>query len=60
MNDKHIKFKNGWSVFFCKCNGWYEVFIRDGRGDVHDNIRCDDYRNALAYRRAFISIAKNA
>jgi hypothetical protein len=28
-------------------------------GELHDKIRCDDYRNALDYLRAFKQIAKN-
>lgn len=58
MTDKVTILRNGWTVFFGKCNGWYEVLIRDARGEVHDNIRCDDYRNAQAYRRLFIARAK--
>jgi hypothetical protein len=58
MSDKVTILRNGWTVFFGKSNGWYEVLMRDARGEVHDNIRCDDYRNAQAYRRLFIARAK--
>lgn len=38
---------------------YYIVTVFNPAGSVHDRIRCDDYRDALAYRRSFIAIAKN-
>jgi hypothetical protein len=38
----------------------YTVLVRDARGELHDRIRCDDYRAALHYWLAFNAIAKGA
>lgn len=55
------EFKNGWTAFFSPLpNGWFETYIRDARGDLHDRIRCDTRRDAMDYYKAFQSIAKNA
>ena len=51
---------NGWSTMMEKANGWYMVNVRNARGDVHDKVRCDDYRMACEYWRAFNAIAKTA
>lgn len=54
-------FSNGWSVFFNRLpNGWYETYVRNARGDIHDKVRADDYRAAREYHRAFKAIAKAA
>lgn len=53
-------YSNGWSVYFERIGDWYHVLVRDARGDVHDKVRCDSYREASDYRRAFKAIAKNA
>lgn len=50
-------FPNGNSVHFDRANGWYHVNARRWNGELIDKIRCDDYRDALAYRRAFCAIA---
>lgn len=34
-----------------------QVYIR---GEMHDKIRCDDYRSALDYLKCFNQIAKRA
>ena len=38
--------------------GMWGVILRDPSGRLHDKVRCDDYRDALDYRRAFCAIAK--
>lgn len=40
-------------------SGMYLVQVYKGP-HLHDKIRCDDYRAALDYYRAFAAIAKNA
>jgi hypothetical protein len=40
-------------------SGMYKVTLYAPDDNVHDRVRCDDYRDALAYRRSFINIAKN-
>ena len=40
-------------------SGMYLVQLRIN-GEVSDKVRCDDYKMALEYRRAFCSIAKGA
>ena len=40
-------------------SGYHVVTLYDPSDNVHDRIRCDDYRDALGYRRSFIAIAKN-
>jgi len=43
-----------------KGNALYSVIVRNAHGDVHDKMRCDDYRDALDYYRSFKAIARNA
>ena len=52
--------RNGWSTTMDKANYLYTIILRDARGDVHDKMRCDDYRTACDYYRAFNAIAKTA
>lgn len=40
-------------------SGFYLVRVYKGT-ELHDSIRCDTYRTALDYYRAFCRIAKNA
>lgn len=40
-------------------SGMWLVQVYKG-SELHDKIRCDDYRSALEYFRAFSAIAKNA
>ena len=40
-------------------SGMYLVQLRNTTGDLVDKIRCDDYRMAMDYKRAFIAIAKH-
>jgi len=56
---KITSFKNGSDVITEKNGAWYSVILRNPSGEVHDKIRCDDYRMALEYVRAFKAIAKN-
>lgn len=39
--------------------GLFEVKLYSSGGGLIDKVRCDDYRMALEYRRAFNAIAKN-
>lgn len=60
MKPKAKAYRNGWSVTLDKAGAFYVAIVRNGRGDVHDKMRCDDYRDALDYWRAFNAIAKAA
>lgn len=40
-------------------SGYHMVTLYDPLGDIADRMRCDCYRDAQAYRRAFVAIAKN-
>ena len=60
MKTKCQTHRNGWSVILDKERIMYCVILRDARGEVHDKMRCDDYRNALDYYRSFKAIARNA
>lgn len=59
MKPKMRFYKNGWETFFEKAGNWYCVDVRNSAGELHDKVRCDDYRMALDYWRAFNAIAKN-
>ena len=50
--------KNGAFITFEKnaINGFYTVLLRAPNGSVFDRVSCDDYKNALDYKRAFIAI----
>lgn len=52
--------KNGAVVTMEKtgASGMYVVLLRAPSGQVHDKVRCDDYSDALAYRRSFLAIAR--
>ena len=39
-------------------NGMFTVTLRAGMGALIDQVRCDDYRMAVQYRRAFNAQAK--
>lgn len=53
------EFKNGAYVTFERlASGYYEVLLRAPNGELHDKVRCDTYRGAMEYRRAFVAIAK--
>lgn len=38
-------------------SGMYTLIVRTPSGEVHDKTRCDDYREALDYWKAFKRIA---
>lgn len=40
-------------------SGCHVETLYDPSDNVHDRIKCDDYSDALAYRRSFVAIAKN-
>lgn len=54
------EFKNGAIVTMEKTfpSGMHVVLLRAPNGDVFDKVRCDDYQDALAYRRSFEAIAR--
>jgi len=57
---KIATFKNGHATFErLTPSGMYLVQCYVG-SELHDKVRCDDYRDALAYFRAFKAIAKQA
>jgi hypothetical protein len=60
IRDKFKSHRNGWTTSFEQQyhNGMITVTIRTDAGEVYDRIRCDDYRNAMDYWRAFNGIAK--
>jgi hypothetical protein len=60
MQTKTKIYRNEWSTMLEKSGIWYCVYVRNSAGDVHDKIRCDDYRMALDYWRAFNAIARAA
>ena len=56
---KVYKGKGGAYVTFEKQrSGMWEVRLRTGSGDLADKVRCDDYRVAIEYRKAFIKTAR--
>jgi hypothetical protein len=42
-----------------RCGIGYETFARNPAGEIVEKMRCDDYRMALEYYRAFKRIAKS-
>jgi len=59
MQTKVKTYRNDWSTMLEKSGMWYCVHVRNAAGELHDKVRCDDYRMALDYWRAFNAIAKN-
>lgn len=52
-------FKSGACVTFERLpSGLYAVALRSPSGELSDRVRCDSYRAATEYRRAFAAIAK--
>jgi len=39
-------------------SGMWLVQLRTGAGELADKVRCDDYRDAIAYRKSFLRIAR--
>ena len=53
-------FKNGYATFEKLFpSGFYLVECYIG-AELHDKVRCDDYRDAMDYYKSFALIAKNA
>ena len=53
------EFKNGAYVTFERLpSGLYAVSLRSPSGELSDKVRCDNYRAATEYRRAFAAIAR--
>ena len=40
-------------------SGMYLVILYDYQGLIHDKVRCDSYRTACEYKKAFRAIARN-
>jgi hypothetical protein len=59
---KITTYKNGAYTSFEKVapSGMYAVKVYAPSGALLDKVRCDDYREALAYLRCFKGIARNA
>lgn len=38
---------------------FWDVRLRAPNGELHDKVRCDDYRSAMDYWKSFNLIAKN-
>jgi hypothetical protein len=54
-------FKNGaYTTLEKQACGYYSVQVRSPSGELIDKIRCDTYRDACEYRRAFNAIARNS
>lgn len=60
--DKATVAKSGaWTIFSKSgVQGMYEVKLYSSTGDLIDKVRCDDYRDACAYKRSFDKIARNS
>lgn len=52
--------KGGTYVTFDKTGAYWTVVLKTGSGEVADKVRCDDYRDAIAYRKAFLKTARAA
>ena len=53
------EFKTGAYVTFERLpSGLYAVALRSPSGELSDKVRCDTYRAAMEYRRAFAAIAR--
>jgi len=59
MKDKITVYKSGALAFMRRCGIGYETFARNPAGEIVEKMRCDDYRMALEYYRAFKRIAKS-
>ena len=55
---KITQYKTGAWIVSEKSAGWYSVKLYRPNGELHDKVRCDTYRQAGEYKRAFDSIAK--
>lgn len=60
MKTKTRVYRNGWSAYMEKTGATWRAWVRNPGGQIHDSTRCDDYRAALDYYRAFCLIARNA
>ena len=58
MKPKIKLFKTGTYTTMDKSGFWYQILARNPSGEVIDKIRCDDYREALGYYRAFCALSK--
>ena len=50
--------KNGRYVTFEKGRTLYIVALKDSSGNLVDKVKCDDFRSAVDYRKAFIKQAR--
>jgi hypothetical protein len=60
MKPKIKLYPNGWTVYASKGPAFYGVTIRTAKGDIHDRVRCDQYRSAMGHYKIFCNIARNA
>lgn len=60
MKTKTKLFKSGAFAMLEKAGAWYITLARDSAGNLLDRMRCDDYRSAREYYRAFQNLAKNS
>ena len=56
---KLYSYKHGDVVVERLSSGIYSVWIRNTSGEIVDKVRCDTYRMAMEYKRAFVAIAKH-
>lgn len=54
-----VVLKNRASVSFERSGYWWVVEVYSPGGQLVDKVRCDNYHDALEYRRAFLALAKN-
>lgn len=56
-------YKNNAFVTFEKIESnasrFWAVLLRAPNGELHDKVKCDDYKNALDYWKIFNAIARN-
>ena len=57
---KATEYANGWSATLDKSGALFVAIVRNAAGDVHDKMRCDNYRTAREYFAAFKRVAKAA
>ena len=51
------QYKNAYVISYRE-GSWWNVALRSESGNLIDRVRCDTYRGAMEYRRAFCAIAK--
>lgn len=59
MRPKLKLYRTGWITVMEKNGPLYSAIVRNAAGEIHDKVRCDDYRTASEYYRAFSAVARN-